>query len=550
LPRSLARQTWFAAAFAVAALAVATALIAVLEGPLDVSNASPVYLVAVVSVAALFGTWPALAVSVAAFLLYDLLFVEPRFTLTVADPHEWLNLVLFLFVAAVIGRLTAVLSERATEAARRARESQALFGISRILATATTVDAVAPAVLARLAADSRMSRLWIALSTGTGERTLADTRPGTPIPRPTVYDVLVRTPGDEPARWLRTHVRTESTQLKRAIGPGSDSGADRLGVFRVKIEVDGEVLGSVWASRSQAAGPPTREETRLLSLAADQLALGLRRDRLSSEATAAEIARESDALKSALLDSVSHDLRTPLASIRAAAGSLMDPSVAWSADDMRRTARAIDGEAERLNRLVRNILDLSRIEGGALRPDLEVFDLGELVEPIVRRLQPLAGTRAVEIAIGADLPPVEVDAIFLDEVVTNLLENAMKYGGPQARIRVSATARTELAARVILTVEDNGPGVPPDAMPHLFEKFYRVTRRGEGSRRGLGIGLSVVKGLTEAMGGRVVARRGELGGLAIDLDLAAAVAPVDEPAVGAAHAGGPATGNQAASVAS
>jgi signal transduction histidine kinase len=121
----------------------------------------------------------------------------------------------------------------------------------------------------------------------------------------------------------------------------------------------------------------------------------------------------------------------------------------------------------------------------------------------------------------------------------------MKYGGPQARIRVSASTRTEPAARVILTVEDNGPGVPPEAVPHLFEKFFRVARRGEGSRRGLGIGLSVVKGLTEAMGGRVTTRTGELGGLAIDLDLAAAVEPVDEPALAVAAVGEPSTGDAA-----
>ena len=372
------------------ALAAASLLVGVLQGPLKVPNASSVYLVAVVAGGVLFGTWPAVVTAVLGFLFYDFLFVQPLYTFTVADPGEWLNLVLFLLVAVVIGRLTTLQTERANDADRRARESQALFAISRTLATATTVAEAAPMVLARLAAESGMDRIWFGTRTSTGERTVVDSAPDQPKPRAPIHWMLQRMPGDQPARWVRAHTGSE---------PGRAPKAPADALFRVKVEAESDVVGSLWAGRAVKAGLPSREETRLLALAADQLGLALRRDALVTEATAAEVARQSDALKSALLTSVSHDLRTPLSSIRAAAGSLLDPAITWSPDDQRAIARSIDTEAERLNRLVRNLLDLSRIEGGALRPDLELFELDELLEPVLARLEPVLAGRRMEVAV-------------------------------------------------------------------------------------------------------------------------------------------------------
>jgi two-component system sensor histidine kinase KdpD len=236
------------------------------------------------------------------------------------------------------------------------------------------------------------------------------------------------------------------------------------------------------------------------------------RDRLAADATAVEVTRQSDALKSALLDSVSHDLRTPLAAIRAAAGHLMDPDVAWQPEEARAVAASIDLEAQRLSRLVRNMLDLGRIEGGALHPSLELYDLADLVDPVVERLAPALAPSVVEIEVGDDLPAVNVDAIFVDQILTNLLENAARYAAGK-RIRVSVKA---VGDQVWLMVDDAGPGVPATALPHLFERFYRAPRR-QGSRTegGSGIGLAVVRGLTEAIGGSVIARPSTLGGLSV-----------------------------------
>jgi two-component system sensor histidine kinase KdpD len=283
------------------------------------------------------------------------------------------------------------------------------------------------------------------------------------------------------------------------------------------MEVNGRHLGSLWATRQRRFGEPDRTQSRLLAAAADQLGQALAHDRLAAEAQAAEIARQGDALKSALLQSVSHDLRTPLATIRAAAGTLQ-PDSGLGPEERRESAAAIDREVAYLDRIVTNLLDLSRIEAGALRAERDPYELEDLIARTLERMRRSLGDRAVEVVLEA--PPVVVDPVLLDEAVTNILENALRYA-PQSRLRLSATAIDEHWVR--LTIEDAGPGVPAASVPRLFEKFYRVPGRGGGSRTGTGIGLAVVRGLVEAMDGRTSARRSELGGLAIDLDLPRAI---------------------------
>jgi two-component system sensor histidine kinase KdpD len=491
------------------ALAVASVAIALLAR-LGVTHAAPVYLLAVVAIGMRWGTIPAVATSVAAFLAYDFLFVQPLYTFTINSPEEWLNLLLLLAVAVAIGRLVAVQAEHAEQVAERAREAQALFGISRALAETRTVEEAAPIVLERLAAATAMDRIWFGLGTSPAdERTIADTAPGEPLPVPAWQVVLQRQPGDEPSRWVRTHVATAMLRRK----------ADRATVHRVRVEASGESLGSVWALRAREEREPDRAETRILSAAADQLGQAIVRDRVDMERTSAEIARRSEALKTSLLDSVSHDLRTPLATIRAAAGSMLDESVAWTEQDRREAFQAIDSEAERMGRLVRNLLDLSRIEAGALKPELEPCDLDDLIPQVARRVR-AAGKQVIS-DLPDSLPPVMADQLYLTQVLANLLENALRHGGDT--IRVGATSLPD--GFVEISVEDDGPGVPTAALPHLFEKFYQAGPPGEGKRRGMGIGMTVVEGLTRAMRGDVAACRSELGGLRVDVRLHAAAVP-------------------------
>lgn len=518
-----------AAAALVAALAASTLLVAVLQSPpFGVPNASAVYLVVVVGSGVVLGTGIAVATALAAFLLYDFLFIQPLYTLTVASFGEWLNLLLLLLVGVTIGRLTALQARRANEAERRLRESQAQFEISRLLAFAGPLEKAIPAILGRLTGDARMDRLWFTVRPGDRERTVGDTGPGgDPVPDTRTVTMLARTAGDLPARWVRAHGAV-APATRQPARPGQS-------VYRVRIEADGEHLGDLWAVRPRDRGLPDREATRLLAFAADQLGLALTRERLAREALASEVARQSDALKSALLASVSHDMRAPLASIRAAAGTLLDREVHLTSGELQETAATIDLEAERLDRIVRNLLDLSRIEGGALHPELEIHDLAAIVDPVLDRLRTALGGFRVRVSLPDDLPPVLVDAVFLDDVLTNLLENAARYAGPAADIAISSTVPRQ--GRVEIVIEDSGQGVPTDALPHLFDKFYRVPRPAEGARRGLGLGLSVVKGLVEAMGGDVVAARSPLGGLAVRLTVPATPPlPDDAPDTLAARA--------------
>ncbi len=184
---------------------------------------------------------------------------------------------------------------------------------------------------------------------------------------------------------------------------------------------------------------------------------------------------------------------------------------------------AIDREVGYLDRLVTNLLDLSRIEAGALRVDRDAFELDDVLEPTLARLRPRMAGRPLEVRL--DAPPVLADPALVDQVFTNLVENALKYSGSTAPVRITAQETTDDVVR--LTVEDGGPGVPAAAHARLFEKFYRVPGGVSGSRDGTGIGLAVVRGLAEAMGGHARARSSEMGGLAIDVDLVRA--PVPEP---------------------
>lgn len=212
--------------------------------------------------------------------------------------------------------------------------------------------------------------------------------------------------------------------------------------------------------------------------------------------------RQTDEARKALLASVSHDLRTPLASIKASAGSLLQDDVRWTEEERRGFAAAIEQESDRLNRLVRNLLDMSRIEAGALRPDRDWYPLDAVVDDVVGRLHsPLVGHHVV-VAVPDTLPPLPLDYVQMGEVFGNLLENAVKYTPPGSTIRI--TARQERDA-VGVTIEDDGPGIPPGALPHIFEKFYRASGGDTAHTMGTGLGLSVVRGIVEAHGGTVTA---------------------------------------------
>jgi two-component system, OmpR family, sensor histidine kinase KdpD len=494
-------------AVAIPSLALATVAVSIFQDTLGVPNPSAVYLIAVVATAYVSGTLGAVVAALGSFVIYDFLFVDPRFTLTISDPAEYLGVVLLLFVGVVVGQLAALQRSRTEVARAREREAYTLFQISRALATRASTPAVLPEIAGILRSEAHMERVWIAIGADDPtERVAADTSSERPPARAGAIRVLRRMPGDEPAQWVRV--------LLPQARPRPDQPNE---TYRIRCEAQGMRFGSIWATRERGLPEPGATDTRLLAAAADQIGQVLAHDRLEAEAQAAEIARKSDELKSALLQSVSHDLRTPLATIRAAAGSLRTSSDLTDSE-RDESADAIDREVEYLNRMVTNLLDLSRIEAGALKAECDVFELDDLVNRSLERLRGRLAQHPLDIRL--DAPPVEVDPIFLDSSVTNVIENAIKYTPPDVPIRLVAHVLDPAFVR--LTIEDGGPGVPDDALGKLFDKFYRVPGRQRTSRSGTGIGLAVVRGLVETMGGRVNARRSELGGLAIDIDLYAA----------------------------
>ncbi|HEX7398452.1 MAG TPA: ATP-binding protein, partial [Candidatus Limnocylindrales bacterium] len=511
-----------------AALALTTLAVAALEGVLQIPDASATYLLAVVSIAVAFGTAAAVATAIGSFLLYDFLFVAPTGAFIVANAEELLNLLLLLALGVVVGQLAGMQRGRAETAVLRERQARTQYQVGRELATAATAREALPGLVRIVGQEVEATRTWIGLGPEVGqERVTADSDPAPGRAAPASYQVLQRVPGDEGTAWVRVHDPRPASGERRE--PGGVS-------YRIPITAGGIPLGSLWVVRRRSDGPPGRGHTRVLAAAADQVGQALERDRLADEATGAEIARRSEAAKTALLDSVSHDLRTPLASIRAAAGSLMDPTVPL--DEVARMERAasIDAQAERLNRLVTNLLDMSRIEAGGLRARLEVFPLEDLVRATVARFAGQLDGRTVAVSMPSDLPPVSVDEIFIDEVVTNLLENAIRHAPPVVPIQVSAVAQADGTVR--LRVEDGGPGVPAAALERVFDKFYRVPTTTDRAQRGSGLGLAVVRGFVEAMGGRVSAHPSDLGGLAVDVMLQPAVSPAPPPAPEGPRPGG------------
>ena len=494
-------------AIALGGVAAMSLVIGAVIAVFGITRVSILYLIVVLAAATRLGRGPAVAASLAAFLLYDWFFTEPYHQLTIRDPEEWISLGLFLVTAVITSELAANERRRAEEAERREREAVLLFDALRLMSD-PDLDVALRALAERVRSELGVLSAAITFTVGARTHTTGtDVSEADALPSE-LLGAGRRPTADQrggPARWIRV------VPPSRNVPPFGMRGSLRRS--EIQIRSGSATVGHITVVRPASARPFTRAEDQVLALIAASLGSVAQRAELRDVNTRAEILRRTDELKSALLAAVSHDLRTPLASIIASAGSLRQPDVQWTDVERREFVTDIETEARRLGRIVDNLLDLSRMEAGALRPERSWYDLAALVDDVVGRLRPSTVGHDVVVDVPEDLPPVRLDYVEIDQVLSNLIENAARHTPTGTAITIRARAQEDAT---LVEVIDDGPGIDPRALPHLFDAFFRGTSRG---RPGVGLGLAVARGLVEAHGGAISARNLPGGGAAFRFTL-------------------------------
>jgi two-component system sensor histidine kinase KdpD len=476
---------------------------------LNILSVALIFLIQVVIIATFADRWVSIAASVVAFILFDYFFVLPYYTLDVAAADHVLALVVFLGLATVISQLVYRVRMRTIEALARGRQMAILFDLSQALIADVTLAGMLSAIAERVADVLGTAACAILLVDEHGQP-VVHAAVGPPPPIDDRDHQVV-------ALWALEHRRPAGLGQRRSrhvLPHGSRSQSRRSPLpsragasLYVPIGVPARVSGLLYVSHVGSRRQFTSEDQHLLQLFANQIALALERVRLGEEATRAAVLARSDELKSALLSAVSHDLRTPLASIKASATSLLQPDIDWSPDDRRDLLIAIDEETDRLTRLVRNLLDQTRIEAGALRPQSEWNDPEEVIRETVKRAAANFPRHEIRIQLPEAIPLVMFDYVEISQVLINLIENAGKFAPAETAIDVSCRL---VSGAIEFAVADRGPGIPAGEQDAIFGKFYRIERAG--GPRGAGIGLSVCRGIVEAHGGRIWAESREGGG--------------------------------------
>jgi two-component system sensor histidine kinase KdpD len=445
------------AALAAAGLPSLTALLDVLQSHLNLSDDLLIYLVAVVAVTVVGGFWPAVLAAVGACLLLNWFFTAPLHTFTIAEPRNLLALVLFVTVAVAVSSVVHLAARRESDAARSAKETESLLGLAQtVLGGADTPGDVLDHMTASHGGHAelleRLGPRWITIA-ASGE-------------------------AGQSAATLRFEVRPD-----------------------LALEVRGQAASAT---------------TALLAGYTAQAVAALDRARLRTQAAQAEALAEGDRMRTALLRAVSHDLRTPLASIKASVSSLRQTDVRWSPQDEAELLANIEQNADRLDTLVGNLLDMSRLQAGSLEPFLRATAVDE-VAPVA--LRGLDDADRLLIVVPDDLPLVRADPGLLERVLANLFSNALRHS--PAGQRPLLRARPD-GGQVIMDVVDRGDGVPAGFKERIFEPFARL----EGGTHGVGLGLAVAKGFAEAMGGTITALDTPGGGLTVRVTMPAVVSEV------------------------
>jgi two-component system sensor histidine kinase KdpD len=469
-------------ASAVAAVGVAALTATVLDHYKLGADLGMIFLASVLIAGLAGGLRPALAAAVLAILTYNFFFLEPRFSFRIGHATDVITFALFMAVAGATGWLTGRVRDQERLSSRRASAVTALLAASRRLSGGATVQDTAQA-LAEQASAAAGSRAVVLLPRGESVEVAA----GAPDA------ITLSTTDMTAARW--------AWEKKEPAGRGTGTLPQIDWTFSPLVGVRGQ---------SGVAGIETKttpglDEQRLVAAMLDQGAVALERAELAAATVENEALRRSDKLRAALLNSISHDLRTPLSTVMGSATTLIDYDTTLKPEVRADLLISIREEADRLNRYVGDLLDMTRLEGGALKTRSEWTDVRDVLTAATHRVERRLGARTLLRDFPAELTSVQADPSLLEQALVNILENAVEYSPDGLPIEAAVY---EDRGNVVISIEDEGPGIPKAEIERIFEKFRRLEEpsdRGRKDRKGAGLGLSIAKGFVEAMGGRIAA---------------------------------------------
>jgi two-component system, OmpR family, sensor histidine kinase KdpD len=492
---------------------VALGIALLIDRFVDLENISLVFLAAVLASAVRFGAGPSVYTALVSVLCYNFFFLPPLYTFTIADPANVVALFFFMVVALLTSSLTARTRTQAVIAKKQARVSAELYGFSKKLAAIANLDDLLWATAHQIAL---MLSVEVVILIPEGETITV--RAGFP-PEDRLDDADLAA-----ARWCWDH--------NQPAGRGADTlpGAKRL---FLPLRTGRSAVGVLGINRGTPGPLFAPDERRLLDALADQAAVAIERTQLAESIDDARLQAETERLRSSLLTSISHDLRTPLASIIGTITSLRSFGKLYDEATRDEMLATVQDEGERLNRFVANLLDMTRLDSGAIELRREMIDLSDLVGAALQRAGKVLSGHRVVVELAADLPMFPLDFMLMEQVLFNLLDNAAKFAPTGSAIEIIG-AREDGDA--VIMVRDEGPGIPTSDLERIFDKFYRV-QSGDRQRAGTGLGLAICRGFIEAHEGRISAanradRSGAVFTIRIPIAESEALTPADRIARG------------------
>ena len=463
------------------AVAAATGIGRLIQPVVGIENIDLIFMSVVVIIAVRYGLWPSLVASIVASLCYNFFFLPPIYTFTITDPTNVAAFFFFTLMAILVSNVAARVRTLALSAMARARTTEALYAFSRKLAGVGTLDDLLWATAYQAALMLKVRVVLLLPENGS-----LVVKAGYPP-----EDVLDQA-DLAAAKWAWEH--------NRPAGRGSDTlpGAKRL---FLPMRTGRGAIGVVGIDCDKPGPILTPDQRRLLDALMDQAALAIERVELVDDLDQAKRRVEADRLRSALLTSISHDLKTPLAAIIGAAGTLKSFPSELTDQGKAELLSTIVEESERLNRFIANLLDMTKLEAGSIKPNAARHDVSEVVGSVLERASKILARHNVEVDTTADLPMLDLDPVLFEQALFNLLDNAAKYSPPDTKIRIEAWQED---STVKLVVSDEGLGIPAHEIDRIFEKFHRADKQDQ-VQAGTGLGLAISRGFIEAMGGSLVA---------------------------------------------